>query len=565
MYRIRGMGSLFLRIRAWWETADRTQKVVTVVGGGLLAFLVAVTTYIASKPKMELLYGGLDAADQGTVAQELQKLGIPVEVDERGNVRVPSNLVAEARGKLAVAGKQPKSGHAGFADLPGLGPMSTPRIEQESIRRAIEGELATTIESLEGIRAARVHITTGSDSPFLTEELAPSASVAITEEPGAILSEQRAQAIAQIVARAVNGMQPSQVTVIDSMGMIRWDGAAAQGANGMGDRKVAAQIAESQRIERDLQRKLDAAFGPGNTLVSAQVEMDFDKRRIETVERTPSDTPVSTEQNTETMGGTSGAIAGPGGVAGTTANTPGAPGAQPGIGSTPTYTGQQKSTTYQPDAKVNSTFTEKATGEIIRMSISVLADTKKIKDTSAVQAFLDAYLGPRAAQPDKFTAAVTSVEFDRSAAEAESKANAEAGSRARMQQIISLLPIAALLVVGFLVVKAIGKVAKEQNVLVHALPDGRIVTAGAAGGSYAMPELAARTGGSTQSLAADSRSESHSETPGLRIRDAEPEIEEVDAIRQKLNVPLEQIKRMAHDRPDTVAMLLKTWLLEERR
>jgi flagellar M-ring protein FliF len=559
------MGSLFLRIRAWWETADRTQKVVTVVGGGLLAFLVGITTYIASKPKMDLLYGGLDATDQGTVAQELQKLGIPVEVDERGNVRVPSNLVAEARGKLAVAGKQPKSGHAGFADLPGLGPMSTPRIEQENIRRAIEGELATTIESLEGIRSARVHITTGSDSPFLTEERAPSASVAITEEPGAILSDQRAQAIAQIVARSVSGMKPSQVTVIDSMGTIRWDGASSEGANGMGDRKIAAQIAEGQRIERDLQRKLDAAFGPGNTLVSAQVEMDFDKRRIETVERMPSDTPVSTEQNTETMGGAAGGIGGVGGIAGSLANTPGAPAAQPGAGSSPSYTGQQKSTTYQPDAKVNSTYTEKATGEIVRMSLSVLADSKKIKNVQAVQAFLDAYLGPRASQPDKFTAAVTSVEFDRTAAEAEVKATAEAGSRARMQQIISLLPIAALLVVGFLVVKAIGKVAKEQSILVHALPDGRLVSAGAAGGSYAMPELGARTGAHAHSPHGEARSDGHTDTPGLRIRDVEPEIEEVDAIRQKLNVPLEQIKRMASDRPDTVAMLLKTWLLEERR
>jgi flagellar M-ring protein FliF len=559
------MGSLFLRIRTWWETADRTQKVVTVVGGGLLAFLVGITTYIASKPKMDLLYGGLDATDQGTVAQELQKLGIPVEVDERGNVRVPSNLVAEARGKLAVAGKQPKSGHAGFADLPGLGPMSTPRIEQENIRRAIEGELATTIESLEGIRSARVHITTGSDSPFLTEERAPSASVAITEEPGAILSDQRAQAIAQIVARSVSGMKPSQVTVIDSMGTIRWDGASSEGANGMGDRKISAQIAEGQRIERDLQRKLDAAFGPGNTLVSAQVEMDFDKRRIETVERMPSDTPVSTEQNTETMGGAAGGIGGVGGIAGSLANTPGAPAAQPGAGSSPSYTGQQKSTTYQPDAKVNSTYTEKATGEVVRMSISVLADSKKIKNVQAVQAFLDAYLGPRAAQPDKFTAAVTSVEFDRAAAEAEVKANAEAGSRARMQQIISLLPIAALLVVGFLVVKAIGKVAKEQSILVHALPDGRLVSSGASGGSYAMPELGARTGSHAHSPHGESRSDGHTETPGLRIRDVEPEIEEVDAIRQKLNVPLEQIKRMASDRPDTVAMLLKTWLLEERR
>lgn len=559
------MGSLFLRIRAWWETADRTQKVVTVVGGGLLAFLVGITTYIASKPKMDLLYGGLDATDQGTVAQELQKLGIPVEVDERGNVRVPSNLIAEARGKLAVAGKQPKSGHAGFADLPGLGPMSTPRIEQESIRRAIEGELATTIESLEGIRSARVHITTGSDSPFLTEERAPSASVAITEEPGAILSDQRAQAIAQIVARSVSGMKPSQVTVIDSMGTIRWDGASSEGANGMGDRKIAAQIAEGQRIERELQRKLDAAFGPGNTLVSAQVEMDFDKRRIETVERMPSDTPVSTEQNTESMGGAAGGIGGVGGIAGSLANTPGAPASQPGAGSSPSYTGQQKSTTYQPDAKVNSTYTEKATGEVVRMSISVLADSKKIKNVQAVQAFLDAYLGPRAAQPDKFTAAVTSVEFDRTAAEAEMKANAEVGSRARMQQIISLLPIAALLVVGFLVVKAIGKVAKEQSILVHALPDGRLVSAGAGGGSYTMPELGARTGTHAHSPHGEVRPDGHTDTPGLRIRDVEPEIEEVDAIRQKLNVPLEQIKRMASDRPDTVAMLLKTWLLEERR
>src|SRR5688572_25279782 len=107
------MGGILLKLRTWWETADRTQRVVTVFGSALLVILLFGTMMFASRPKMALAYGGLTPADQGKVVAEIQKIGIPVEYDLMGNVRVPSDRVAEAQAMLAKNGVAPASGHLG--------------------------------------------------------------------------------------------------------------------------------------------------------------------------------------------------------------------------------------------------------------------------------------------------------------------------------------------------------------------------------------------------------------------------------------------------------------------
>ena len=78
------MGGLFLRLRTWWETADRTQKAVTLFGGAFLGILLLGTFYFASKPKLQPAFTGLSYADLGKVEDEVKKLGIPYEITGDG-------------------------------------------------------------------------------------------------------------------------------------------------------------------------------------------------------------------------------------------------------------------------------------------------------------------------------------------------------------------------------------------------------------------------------------------------------------------------------------------------
>lgn len=522
--------------------------------------LVGGTLLFASRPKMDMLYGGLSPADQGMINDELRKQGIQTEIDAKGNVFVPSDQVAAAQSKLALAKKLPSSGHAGNADLEKLGMMTTPSVERERLKAVLEGELEKSIESMAGVSGARVHLVLLSSSPFEVEKSPATASVTIAEAGGGGLGPDEARAIAMLVQNSVPGLESKNVTVLSSTrGMVVFDGASEDGAGGGAQRKVEAEIAEGRRRERELQQKMDAAFGPGNTLAMVNVVLNYDRKTIDKHESTPSESPISREMNDETMNGNSGAATG--GVAGFNPGgaTPGAPGSQPaGLSPTttdPKYQGKQVSEQYG----VNETHTveEAAPGDVTQMTVNVLVNESKYPDASKIQAFVDGYLGPKKDDPN-FRANVTTVPFDQESKKAVDAATAAAAGRDKIQQAISILPIVALLIVGFMVVKSITKAAKSSNVMVAALPGGSTMPMSMAPSSdNAMPENYDRRQSALPG--------NEGPMPAIIFNQSQGMPEHVDAIAAKVNIPLEQLKKMALDRPDTVAMLLKSWMLDERR
>lgn len=536
------MGSIFLRLRTWWETADRTQRVVTIFGSLLLVALVGGTLFFSSRPQMGVLYSSLNPADQGLVADELQLQGVRYQIDPKGAILVDQSQLAAVRAKLATAGKLPTSGRAGYADLATMGIASTPAVERERIRAALEGELAKSIETFSGVSSARVHLTLGNDSPFVDESKPASASITLVQAAGSSISPESSQAAARLVANAVPGLEMKNVSVIAG-GRIVLDGSDQEGASGLAARKVESQREEERRREQEIQQKLDAAFGPGSTIVDVDVEMNFDEKTVSSSERSPSEQPITTETNEEQLQNAASSLAG--GVAGAATNMPGAP-TTPAGGSNAGYIG--KRTTAQYEINEVNTISKQAPGAISRLAISVLVDREKIKDPAQVEAFLNGQLGSREGDP-KFSATVTPVAFDRSAVQEATKASAAAQGQQRMQQMLSLLPVGALLLVGFLVIKAIGKTAKSQPVMITAGPAGATMAAG----------LPARYGTAARRPAQDS--------PALPRKPSEPQVsaDDIDSIPDVLNVPLEQIKKMAGERPHSVAMLVKTWMLEDRR
>ena len=361
-----------------------------------------------------------------------------------------------------------------------------------------------------------------------------------------------------MVQNSVPGLTAENVSVINSAMKIIYDGKDQNSTDGLASKKIQAEIAESKRRELDLQRRLDIAFGPGNTVAMVQCELNMDAIQQDKTERELGDKKVTAE-TTEQLADANASAAG--GAAGIDANNPSSPAAATGNNGKSNYTSSQKTMDY-PTSETR-TSTTKAPGNLLGMTITVISNSGEKVDASAIQSILDDYLGSRKGQAG-FSAAVQSVKFDTKAQEAEKKSAAASANSAKMQQLISMLPVGALLLVGFMVAKAIGKIPGKT--LTMALPNGGQMPVDfdqdpylALGETGALP---ARTM-SVEALA--------STEPELAAALAEMGIENIDetvdveSIRQRIDLPLEQIKKMGKQKPQAVAMLLKTWLMEERR
>jgi flagellar M-ring protein FliF len=558
------MSALLLRLRTWWETADRTQRVVTIFGSAFLVLLIGGTFYFASRPKMAMLFGGLSPADAGSIVGEIQKMGVPVEQDLQGNVYVPSSKLAEVQSKIAMTGKLPATGHTGNEELAKLGMMTTPTVERERLKTILEGELARSIEAIEGVGRARVHINLGERSAFASESKPATASVFLQEKNLSAVGPDQARAIAMMVARGTPNLELNNVFVVDSTGRSLFDGTRNEGAGNEANEKLSAEISEAQRRERELQATFDAAFGAGSTVVKVNLAMDFNRETINQTNVTPNKNPIFAETKTETVKDQNG-VPQAGAVAGAATNTPGSTDAATNANTADNaYGGTQdrKEFPYNTTQK----HTEKAIGDIQRMSIAVLVNKDKIQDAEAVRGFLTNYL---AAFPGA-KGEITEANFDKTREQEATKSAAAVKSQDQMQQVFSLLPVAALVIVAFIVLRSFAKAAKAQNVMVTALPNGTLVAGQAivAGG----PALS-REESEARALVIQEEGErvkagglpAGNGSAGFSFAEDEDEDPEIRAIKERLNVPLEQIKKMSADRPEAVAMLLKSWMLDERR
>jgi len=573
------MGGLLLRLKSWWDGADKNQRTITVVGGGFLILLIVATYMFASKPRMGLLASGLAGADQGKVMQELQKEGVPCEIDTEGNVQVPVDRIPELRAKLMAAGMPIEVSHSSDDDFKNLSYMSTPEVERERLKAILEDRLQQTIQTMDGIDSASVHIALADDTAFVGDQHTSSASVTLHEKPGSLISREQARGIALMVASAVPELDVNNVTVLNSEGEPLIDPDDQTSPSSKVAMKLETERAEAKRRERELQAKLDQVFGAGATVASVDLQLDFKTEQYTEVKRTPSK-PLVTTDDTETM--TGGAAPGlTGGTSGAGANTTGAPATAPGAG-----TAQPGSRAYQNEhSEKQYVMTERTTqaddpaGRLKSMSISVLVDQDRVKDVKAVQAYLDAYLAPlKTTDPTGFAATVTSTKFDTTAAQAAKDAEGAAASHDKIQQVLSMLPIGALVVVAAMVLKSLGRFARTSTLAITTA-DGQVIPLPADGLPMPAEMLAQYNEGGARQNNSASNAPVRAQAPQREHDDPITQISrrphpmeddddfdqevEVAGIKKKVNIPLEQIKKMADKRPEFVATLIKGWLMSD--
>lgn len=378
---------MFDKLNAIWQRIGLVQR--AVLAAAVMACIItgSLLTKWATQPEMRLLYGNLSLEQASQIAGKVQEKNIACTLGGGGtSVFVPSEKVYELRAAMAKDGLGPKNGEPGYElfDNEKLG--VSPLVQKLNYSRAVQGELAKTIQFFDGVEYARVHIVRPEQTMFSGEGMKASASVMLKLRPGWRLSQATASAITNLISGAVEGLKSENVTIADSQGNLLTGTTTADplvtGANTYKDYKAAL---EQQMTER-LMRSLELVLGPGKATVLASATVDMTSQ---TEVKTLYEKGIPEE---ETIDGTS--------------NTK--PETASPDGKTTLPGGQEKTESTTSKYKIPQTVTTKQTtpGMIKGWSISIIADLSKSVEPAAAE---DKTAKADAAKPAEATPAPTAA------------------------------------------------------------------------------------------------------------------------------------------------------------
>lgn len=245
----------------------------------LVLAIIGIGAVYLNRPAYETLYVGLERSDVNQISVALSEAGVSFDIGSDGtSVMVPVGKTADARMLLAEKGL-PTSANAGYELFDNVGSLGLTSFMQQITRvRALEGEIARTIQSINGIRAARVHIVLPERANFRREEQPPSASVVIRAS-GDMDSVKSAMSIRQLVAAAVPGLSAEKVTVLDSSGTLL--AAGDDPVNSTASRSLGVERTVETQIEENIRRALAPYLGPDNFRASVKADINTDTKQTE--------------------------------------------------------------------------------------------------------------------------------------------------------------------------------------------------------------------------------------------------------------------------------------------
>ena len=355
------------RARSTFSTISLGQKVVIglllvgLLGGGVFFF-----RWITA-PTQAPLFSNLASTDASAIVDELNAAGVAYELTDGGQtIMVAKDQVYDLR--LTMSGQGLPAGQdTGYALLDEQGITTSEFQQQTTYQRALEGELSKTLESLEGVRSAVVHVALPKDEVFVTEQAKPTASVLLDLAPGTALSGEQIQAVTNLVSSSVQDMEPDQVTVADSSGQVL--SAAGTGVTAAaGDARSQVESEYEARLSASAQKILDSVVGPNRSVVSVRADVDLSQRETtsETYTYDEGTPPVSESTTTESYNGSGTPV---GGVLGPE-NMPDA--AENAGGGDSTY--DKESTTANNAVGKTTEVVQGAPGALNRLTVSVVMD-----------------------------------------------------------------------------------------------------------------------------------------------------------------------------------------------
>ncbi|KKJ31776.1 flagellar MS-ring protein [Enterobacter hormaechei subsp. hoffmannii] len=314
------------RIKSLLTSLRGSPKLLLVICGAAALSVIIALMFWAKEPNYRVLFSNISDEEGGAIVTQLTQLNIPYRIDTPGGViMVPESQVHEVRMKLAQQGL-PKGGSVGFELLDQEKFGISQFTEQVNYQRALEGELARTIENLGPIQSARVHLATPKPSMFVREQKKPTASVTVNLLQGRTLDDSQVVAITHLISSAVTGLAAESVTIVDQRGNLL----TQSGLRGM----QTAHLKYTNEIESDYQQRIQRILAPlvGDENIRAQVtaQIDFTEQEQTQEQYQPNSDPEkmairSRQASLAEQGNRRGAS----GVPGALSNTPPAPATAP--------------------------------------------------------------------------------------------------------------------------------------------------------------------------------------------------------------------------------------------
>jgi flagellar M-ring protein FliF len=397
------------RLRDVWRHLSSGEQLTIVVS----ALLVVVTIFgvyrYSSHASYSTLVSGLDPTSASQATKDLQGAGITYHLGSGGtSIAVKDSDAAAARLAIAKDGSLPGS-HVGFEifDKKSLG--ITDFQQQVDYQRALEGEVARTIEQIDGVSSADVQLVMPQDSLFADSSPKASAAVLITTSG---LDNSTVRGIAHLVASSVKGLSTDAVTITDSSGTLLWPSASSGDGANAGSRLAAEQQYDNQ-LAGQINALLVSTLGAGKAQARVHADLSLDQSEVATVTYGKTGTPLQSQTDTETLG-TKGSTATPKGAAGTASNVPNYAATTGGTGNgTSNYNHKTDATTFGVDKTVKKTTF--APGTVNKLDVALLVDKSvptaevtSLKQAVSSMAGLDTKRGD--------TIAVSTVSFAKPAA-----------------------------------------------------------------------------------------------------------------------------------------------------
>ncbi len=533
------------RFQELWNRYTKRQRYIAIgVIVAILLGIVGISYWYGSKPDYVPLYTNLEAKDAGDVVNSLKEAGVQYQIseDKRGTtIYVPATQVHDIRLDLAVSGLP--RGNKGFELFDDSKLGVTEFQNKVNYLQALQGELTRTIEQIDSVQKARVHIVLPEDSLYKKNEKPATASIMLMLRPEMQLTQPEVKGIVNLVSHSIQGLLPENVTIVDEAGNILNE---QDDEDVLRDQKLnlqaLTQIEMTKRVrdhlQHNIQTMLDNTLGEGNAFVRVSVELDFDSRAIDRQTFTPVVDEAgiirSQQDISESYNGQSNIPGGPAGVQG---NIPG-------------YVAEDRNANAEYERKESTRNYEvneenqkivASPGSIRRLNVAVLVnDTITETQQESLLRVVSSAAGINESRGD--TVSVELLPFStekRDRQIAEEEAVRERNDRILYMEIGALILLLAMLLGGFLMHRR--KKQQEREAI----------------------EEARRIAEEERKAAEEERRRREEEERAKQV--------EVEAIPEDSLTPEEKqqrdekkaILKLIEEKPADVAMLIKTWLAED--
>lgn len=284
----------FEKLKEFFLGLTLPQRILYAGGAAVLIGSLIGLIYLTNRTDYSMLYSGLSQSDMGEITQSLKAKKIPYRISD-GSIEVAKDQLYETRLGLAAEGI-PKGAGAGFEifDQQKLG--STDFVQKINYQRALQGELARTINGMSEVLESRVHLVLPEESLFKEDNKPPSAAVVLKLRPGTRIEQKQLQGIVHLVAATVRGLEEDRITVMSTDGQVLYKKNPPEQSMQISN----IQLERKQRMEEDMRQKiqtmLEQVLGHNRVLARANLDLDFNQVQIAEESYNPDSAVIRSQQ-----------------------------------------------------------------------------------------------------------------------------------------------------------------------------------------------------------------------------------------------------------------------------